>query len=92
MTGVHMQGILSDRPEGEACAKALACFLHPTWVSERLSGHLSKLQPNQAARHLPAKLGPLKLSGLRMLRRARGRPRWPPLRADAALMNLDVVM
>lgn len=49
-TDVHMRRILSDRPIGKP-AQCLARFLFKTWAAERLSGQLSKLQPNQALCH-----------------------------------------
>lgn len=69
-----MRRILSDRPIGKP-AWSLARFLYGTWVSERLSGHLSKLQPNQAPCHLSNKFSLFKLSSSRMLHRACGRPK-----------------
>lgn len=88
MTDAHMRRILSDRPIGKP-AWSLACFLYGTWVSERLSGHLSKLQPNQAPCHLSNKFSLFKLLSSRMLHHACGRPKWPPLRMDASSINLD---
>lgn len=55
-TDIHMQRILSDRPIGKPVSVCLACFLSRTWAAERLSGQLSKLQPNQAMCHLSANL------------------------------------
>lgn len=83
-----MRRILSDRPIGKP-AWSLARFLYGTWVSERLSGHLSKLQPNQAPCHLSNKFSLFKLSSSRMLPHPCGRPKWPPLRMDAASIKLD---
>lgn len=52
-TAVQLCSILTDRPAGRP-ARRLARVLPPTWAAERLSGQLSKLQPNQAPCHLPA--------------------------------------
>lgn len=58
MTSVHMQGILSGRPEGSLrrTSGLLSC-IQPGFQSV-CRGICPKLQPNQAARHLPTNCSP----------------------------------